>query len=95
MSLTLVQPTPSPDGKLIAYTGFDSTSDTWVDSKLYVMNADGSNPHVISGMLEFVFIHDGTRGAQLLVLTLSLAIFAIHVPLLMGYTVARYPVVYE
>ena len=43
------QPTPSPDGKLIAYTGYDSTSDTWVDSKLYVMNADGSNPRVISG----------------------------------------------
>ena len=46
------QPTPSPDGKLIAYTGFDSTSDTWVDSKLYVMNADGSNPHLISGNLD-------------------------------------------
>ena len=46
------QPTPSPDGKLIAYAGFDSTSDTWVDSKLYVMNADGSNPHVISGTLD-------------------------------------------
>ena len=46
------QPTPSPDGKLIAYTGFDSTSDTWVDSKLYIMNADGSNPHVISGTLD-------------------------------------------
>jgi len=46
------QPTPSPDGKLIAYTGFDSTSDTWVDSKLYVMNADGSNSHVISGTLD-------------------------------------------
>jgi len=46
------QPTPSPDGKLIAYTGFDSTSDTWVDSKLYVMNADGSNSHVISGTFD-------------------------------------------
>jgi dipeptidyl aminopeptidase/acylaminoacyl peptidase len=46
------QPTPSPNGRLIAYTGFDSTSDTWVDSKLYVMNADGSNSHVISGNLD-------------------------------------------
>jgi dipeptidyl aminopeptidase/acylaminoacyl peptidase len=46
------QPTPSPDGKMIAYTGFDSTSDTWVDSKLYVMNADGSNSHVISGTFD-------------------------------------------
>jgi hypothetical protein len=50
---------------------------------------------VISGLLEFVFVHDGTRGAELVVLTLSLIIFAVHVPLLMGYTVARYPEVYE
>ena len=45
-------PTPSPDGKLIAYTGYDSTNATWIDSKLYVMNADGSNPRVISGNLD-------------------------------------------
>jgi hypothetical protein len=45
---------------------------------------------VIAGMLEWVFVKDGTRGAELVVLTLSLAIFAIHVPLLIGYTVARY-----
>ena len=50
---------------------------------------------VIAGMLEFVFIHDGTRGSELVVLSLSLAIFAAHVPLLIGYTVARYPVVYD
>ncbi|MEW6322735.1 MAG: S9 family peptidase [Acidobacteriota bacterium] len=42
-------PTPSPDGKLIAYTGYDWTRDTWVDSKIYVMNADGSNPRLVSG----------------------------------------------
>jgi hypothetical protein len=41
-------------------------------------------------MLEFVFIHDGTRGGILVVLTLSLAVFAVHVPLLIGFTVARY-----
>ena len=50
---------------------------------------------IISGLLEFVFVHDGTRGSELVVLTLSLVIFAVHVPLLIGYTVARYPVVYE
>jgi hypothetical protein len=50
---------------------------------------------VISGLLEYVFIKDGTRGGELVVLTLSLAIFAVHVPLLIGYTVARYPEVYE
>jgi membrane-bound acyltransferase YfiQ involved in biofilm formation len=50
---------------------------------------------IISGLLEFVFIHDGTRGGELVVLTLSLLIFAVHVPLLIGWTVARYPEVYE
>ena len=50
---------------------------------------------IIAGLLEFVFVHDGTRGSELVVLTLSLVIFAVHVPLLIGYTVARYPEVYE
>jgi hypothetical protein len=45
---------------------------------------------IIAGVLEWVFIKDGTRGGELVVLTLSLLIFAIHVPLLIGYTVARY-----
>ena len=35
-------PAISPDGRLIAYTGYDWTTDTWTDSKLYVMNIDGS-----------------------------------------------------
>ncbi|MBL8998790.1 MAG: S9 family peptidase, partial [Gemmatimonadetes bacterium] len=46
------QPAVSPDGKLIAYTGFDATTDTWVDSKLYLMNADGSNPRVLTPSLD-------------------------------------------
>jgi hypothetical protein len=45
---------------------------------------------VIAAILEFVFIHDGTRGGILVVLTLSLVVFAVHVPLLIGFTVARY-----
>jgi hypothetical protein len=45
---------------------------------------------VIAAMLEFVFIHDGTRGDVLAVLTLSLLVYAVHVPLLIGFTVARY-----
>jgi hypothetical protein len=45
---------------------------------------------VIGGMLEFVFVHNHVRGGTLVVLTLSLIIFAIHVPTLMGFTVARY-----
>jgi hypothetical protein len=46
---------------------------------------------VIAGILWFVFVHDGTRGGVLAVLTLSLVVFAVHVPLLIGFTVARYP----
>jgi hypothetical protein len=45
---------------------------------------------VIAAMLEFVFVNDGTRGGVLVVLTLSLVVYAVHVPLLIGFTVARY-----
>jgi hypothetical protein len=45
---------------------------------------------VIAGMLEFVFVNDGTTGGILVVLTLSLVVYAVHVPLLIGFTVARY-----
>ncbi|MBC7672116.1 MAG: S9 family peptidase, partial [Polaromonas sp.] len=41
------QPTPSPDGRWIAYTGYDSTSDTWVDAKLSLMSADGTGQPVL------------------------------------------------
>ena len=39
---------------------------------------------------ECVFVKDGTRGGELAVLTLALVIFAVHVPLLIGFTVARH-----
>ncbi|MGZ8414857.1 MAG: S9 family peptidase [Gemmatirosa sp.] len=45
-------PVVSPDGRMIAYAGFDSTSDTWVDAKLHVMGIDGSNSRVVSGTLD-------------------------------------------
>ena len=45
---------------------------------------------IIAGMLEYVFVLDHTRGAILLVLTLMLAVFAINVPLLLAFSVARY-----
>ncbi len=46
------QPTPSPDGRYIAFTGYDSLQASYKDSELYVMNADGSNPRQISGNLD-------------------------------------------
>jgi dipeptidyl aminopeptidase/acylaminoacyl peptidase len=42
-------PKVSPDGTRVAYTGFDWTKDTWIDSKVYVMNIDGTNPRLVSG----------------------------------------------
>jgi len=45
---------------------------------------------VIGGMIEYAFVFDHTRGFQLVVLTLMLALFVINVPILIGFTVARY-----
>ena len=45
-------PIVSPDGKLVAYTGYDWTDDTYITSKIYVMNMDGSDPREISGNLD-------------------------------------------
>jgi hypothetical protein len=45
---------------------------------------------VIGGMLEFIFIFDHTRGSMLVLLTLSLVIFAIDIPVLLAFSVARY-----
>jgi dipeptidyl aminopeptidase/acylaminoacyl peptidase len=42
-------PKVSPDGTRVAYTGYDWTKNTWQDSKLWVMNIDGSNARVVSG----------------------------------------------
>jgi hypothetical protein len=44
----------------------------------------------IAGMIEYAFLQNHVRGGALVVLTLSLAVFAIHVPVLLGFTVARY-----
>ena len=41
-------------------------------------------------MIEYAFLKDHVSGGSLVVLTLSLAVFAVHVPMLMGFTVARY-----
>lgn len=44
-------PQVSPDGRLIAYTGFDDRYQAYQTTYLYVMNRDGSDPHVISSRL--------------------------------------------
>ncbi len=45
---------------------------------------------VIAGLLGFVFVFDGTRGAILAVLVLTLLVFAIDVPMIVAFTVARH-----
>jgi dipeptidyl aminopeptidase/acylaminoacyl peptidase len=42
----------SPDGRLVAYLGYNWTDDTYITNKLYVMGIDGSNPREISGALD-------------------------------------------
>jgi hypothetical protein len=45
---------------------------------------------VIAGMIEYAFLRNHLKGGPLIVLTLSLVVFAVHVPTLVGFTVARY-----
>ncbi len=45
---------------------------------------------IIAGMIEYSFLRDHIRGGVLVVLTLSLVVFAVHVPVLVGFTVARF-----
>lgn len=45
---------------------------------------------VTAGLIEFTFLRDGVRGGILTIFTLSIAVYAIHVPILIAFTVARY-----
>ena len=45
---------------------------------------------VIAGMLEYIFVYDGTRGSMLVLLTLSLLVFAVDIPVLLAFSVARF-----
>jgi dipeptidyl aminopeptidase/acylaminoacyl peptidase len=42
----------SPDGRLIAYTGFDDHGANYDETRLYLMDRDGSHPRVLSGKLD-------------------------------------------
>jgi hypothetical protein len=45
---------------------------------------------LIAGLIEYAFLQNHLKGGALVVLSLSLVVFAIHVPTLIGFTVARY-----
>jgi hypothetical protein len=44
----------------------------------------------IAGLIEYAFLQNHLSGGPLVVLTLSLLVFALHVPTLIGFTVARF-----
>lgn len=48
---------------------------------------------VVAGMIGLVFVLDGTRGSPLLVLVLMLAVYALDIPLILAFSVARYQAV--
>ena len=45
---------------------------------------------LIAAMIEFSFIHNGVQGTPLVLLSLMLVMFALDVPLSIGFTVARF-----
>jgi hypothetical protein len=45
---------------------------------------------ITAGLIFYVFVRNHLSGGPLVVLTLSLVVYAVHVPMLIGFTVARY-----
>jgi hypothetical protein len=45
---------------------------------------------ITAGMIEYVFLRNHLSGGPLLILTLSLIVYALQVPTLIGFTVARF-----
>jgi xanthine/uracil/vitamin C permease (AzgA family) len=45
---------------------------------------------ITAALIEYSFLQNGLRGGALVVLSLSLVVYAVHVPMLIGFTVARY-----
>jgi len=46
------RPVPSPDGRLIAYVGRDTTMLDYAESAIWLMNADGSEPRALTEALD-------------------------------------------
>ena len=45
---------------------------------------------IVAGMLEYIFIFDGTRGSVLLLMTSALVIFVLDLAVLFGFSVAQF-----
>ncbi len=54
-------PLVSPDGRWVAYSGYDWTFDSYIESQLYVAGIDGSNPRSITASLDrSIYLHPYT-----------------------------------
>ncbi|HKX00646.1 MAG TPA: S9 family peptidase [Bryobacteraceae bacterium] len=47
-----MNPVPSPDGKRIAYTGYDFKRQSYTVTHLYIMDTDGGNARLLAGKLD-------------------------------------------
>ena len=45
---------------------------------------------ISAALIEYAFVRNDLSGGPLIVLSLSLVVYAVHVPVLIGFTVARY-----
>jgi hypothetical protein len=45
---------------------------------------------ITAGLIEYAFVRNHLSGGPLVVLSLSLVVYAVHVPMLIAFTVARY-----
>jgi hypothetical protein len=45
---------------------------------------------ITAGLIEYAFLRNGLSGGPLVVVSLSLVVYALHVPMLIAFTVARY-----
>lgn len=45
---------------------------------------------ITAGLIEYAFVRNDLTGGPLIVLSLSLVVYAVHVPVLIAFTVARY-----
>jgi hypothetical protein len=45
---------------------------------------------ITAGLIEYAFVRNHLSGGPLIVLSLSLVVYAVHVPVLIAFTVARY-----
>jgi len=45
---------------------------------------------ITAGIIEYAFLRNGLSGGPLIVLTLSIVVYAVHVPVLIAFTVAKY-----